>query len=241
MVNMFKCFILLLFSFCMSSALSSTLTFVKSTRLIFDGSKKSASFPLQNDTHQRYLVKGSVKDAIQGGVGKVNNDFLVLPEVLLLKPGQHQQLQVRRVGGKYPQDRESVFYLNGFFVPESNPNSQDQLNLAISVNVKMFYRPASIYDFWATSKVTSKLEFLTDLQNKRLVVKNPTPYFVTFSQLNVGKESLTNEQLKMMVAPFGKQIYTVKSLKKGINKISWTLIDELGNDTDLLSREIRGQ
>ena len=85
------------------------------------------------------------------------------------------------------------------------------------------------------------MEFLTDLQNKRLVVKNPTPYFVTFSQLKLGKESLTKEQLKMMVAPLSQQAYSFKSLKKGINEISWTLIDELGNDTDLLSRDIRVQ
>ena len=226
-------------SFCALTAHSESLTFVKSTRLIFNGNQRAVSFPLKNDTTSHYLVKGSVQNLVGHQPGDVNHNFLVLPEVLLLEPGKHQELRVVRVGGKYPQDRESVFFVNGVFVPEKQDQTSALLSLAISLNVKMFYRPPEIIDESAVKEVAKQLIF--EASTKQLKVRNPTPYYATFSNLTFASYSLSNEQLKEMVPPYGEAVYSIKGIEKGLNNLSWSLIDELGNDTEKIERKLKVQ
>ena len=223
-------------SFCAQTAHSESLTFVKSTRLIFNADQRAVSFPLKNDTNSHYLVKGSVLNLNGHEPGDVNLNFLVLPEVQFLEPGKHQELRVVRVGGKYPQDRESVFFVNGVFIPQSANQSVSTLNLAISINVKMFYRPETIVDKNAIKQVAKQLKF--ELTPQQLRVQNPTPYYATFSALSVDTYSLTNEQLKVMVPPYGENHYSVQGGGFKTAKVFWSLIDELGNDTEMMVREV---
>lgn len=223
-------------SFSALSAHGESLTFVKYTRLIFNGTQKAVSFPLKNDTSSNYLVKGSVRNLEGNEPGTTNQDFLVLPEVLLLKPGKHQELRIVRVGGQYPKDRESVFFVNGVFIPEKQKQQTPTLNLAISLNVKMFYRPESIIDRDAIKQVAKQLKF--KLTPQKLHVQNPTPYYATFSALSVDSYSLKSEQLTVMVPPFGESKYSIQGINSESGKISWSLIDELGNDTDVIVREV---
>lgn len=220
-----------------SFASAESLTFVKYTRLIFNANQKAISFPLKNDTASYYIVKGGVRNLQGNDPGKVTQDFLVLPEVQLLEPGKHQELRIVRVGGQYPTNRESVFFVNGFFIPENKTNQSDStLNLAISINVKMFYRPESIIDKEAIKKVAKQLKFT--LTPRQLCVQNPTPYYATFSTLSIDTYSLNNEQLKVMVPPYGESYYPIGAISSKAVKISWSLIDELGNNTEMLVREV---
>ena len=223
-------------SFCLQAAHSESLTFVKSTRLIFNADQRAIPFPLKNDTDSHYLVKGAVLNLNGHQPGDVNRHFLVLPEVQFLEPGNHRELRVVRVGGTYPQDRESVFFVNGVFIPKSANQSVSALNLAISINVKMFYRPEAIVDKNAIKRIAKRLQF--ELTPRQLRVQNPTPYYATFSALSVDSSSLTNEQLKVMVPPFGESRYAVHGVDVETAKVSWSLIDELGNDTERMVREV---
>ena len=216
---------------CFSPAYSASLTFVEKTRLIFNASGSSVGFPIKNDTLQRYLVKAAVRSEDNHSPGTVSPHFLVLPEVLVLEAGKHQMLRVVRVSGNFPNDRESVFFLNGHFVPEVNKTtSKDSaMNLAVSLNVKMFYRPQSIIDDHAIKKVATSLDF--DAGENRLTVRNTSPYYVTFGMLSVNGVKINPHQLKKMVAPFATTDYEI-TLPKGSSKtIRWALIDEYGNWT----------
>ena len=223
-------------SFSSLSAHAESLTFVKYTRLIFNGTQKAVSFPLKNDTRSYYLVKGSVRNFQGHEPGNTTQDFLVLPEVLLLEPSAHQELRIVRVGGKYPTDRESVFFVNGVFVPENQNQSTSALNLAISINVKMFYRPESIVVKEAIKQVASQLKFT--LTPRQLRVQNPTPYYATFSSLSIDTYSLGNEQLKVMVPPYGESNYSIQDVSIESGKVTWSLIDELGNDTEKMVKAV---
>lgn len=238
MKRLFKVIVLAV-SFFAISAHAESLTFVEYTRLIFNGTQKAVSFPLKNDTTFHYLVKGSVRNLQGNEPGPTSQDFLVLPEVLLLEPGKHQELRIVRIGGQYPTDRESVFFVNGVFVPEKHNQSTTGLNLAISLNVKMFYRPESIIDKAAIKQVAKQLKFT--LTPQQLHVQNPTPYYATFSALSVDSYSLKNEQLKVMVPPFGESHYSIQGIGLKTGKISWSLIDEWGNDTEMQVKEVRVQ
>ena len=223
-------------SFSSSMAYSESLTFVKYTRLIFNSTQKAISFPLKNDTSTYYLVKGSVQNILDNEPGSTTQDFLVLPEVLLLKPNEHQELRIVRASGQYPSDRESVFFVNGVFIPANQNQLISTLNLAISINIKMFYRPEAIIDNEAIKRVASQLKFT--LMPQQLRVQNPTPYYATFSSLSIDDYSLGHEQLKVMVPPYSESYYPINAVGLESAKISWSLIDELGNDTDKIVREV---
>ncbi len=223
-------------SFSALSAHAESLSFVKYTRLIFNGTQNAVSFPLKNDTNSHYLLKGSVRTIQGNNPGSTTQDFLVLPEVMLLEPGVHQELRIVRVGGQYPSDRESVFFVNGVFVPENQNQSTSALNLAISINVKMFYRPEPIVVKEAIKQVASQLKFT--LTPQQLRVQNPTPYYATFSSLSIGTYSLGNEQLKEMVPPYGESYYSIQDVSFKSGKVTWSLIDELGNNTEKMVKEV---
>lgn len=208
-----------------------SLTFVESTRLIFDGNKKAAIFPVKNRSNLNYLLKASIFNAKENGrPGLLNKDFIVLPEVLMLKPNSSQYLRILRVAGQYPTDRESVFFINGFYLPEQTQKTKTTLNLAMSINVKMFYRPEAIKDQEAIKRVSSSLSYR--LEKSHLIVTNPSPYFLTFHSLSIGKHSFSDDQLIPMIPPFGEKRYTIDGLAQGEHKVSWSLIDEFGNKTD---------
>ena len=222
------CFAISVFSF--TTANSASLTFVEQTRLIFNANTNAASFPIKNDTDRRFLVKASVLDISGDSPGQPNSDFLVLPEVLVLRPGKHQQLKVVRVSGNFPKDRESAFFLNGYFIPEEKKSSTDStVNLAVSLNVKMFYRPVDIIDNQAIRKVSPLLEF--GFKPGYLIVRNPSPYHLTFAKLAVNGVELSSSQLKQMVKPFACADYEISLYNTGEKEISWVLIDEYGNGT----------
>lgn len=223
-----------------SQANSASLAFVEQTRLIFNATSNAVAFPLKNDSSLNYLVKCIVKNADSNGKPTtVNSDFAILPEVFVLSPQSRKTLQVARLSGQYPHDRESVFYLNGFFVPEVQGQTENSFNLAVSVNVKVFYRPKGLVKLEAVKDVSETLQF--EYESGSLKVSNPSPYFVTFGTLRVDEQSFGVEQLQKMVPPFGSQSYSiaVKNLKQV--SVEWSLIDEFGNKTDQLSRSVRGR
>lgn len=222
-----------------TEAFSASLTFVEQTRLVFDATKNAVAFPIKNDSTLNYLVKCAVRDVDETGRPQgVNPDFAILPEVMVLAPKARQTLQVVRLSGQYPQDRESVFYLNGYFVPQMQGKVENPFNLAVSVNVKMFYRPKALVNLEAVKSIADRLQFT--LHRDRLEVTNPSAYYATFNSLALGRQTFEVKALQQMVPPFGEASYRIEPLEKNTSTtVSWSLIDELGNETSLLSRSLK--
>lgn len=230
-------------SFCLVALFSNStnlfaasLSFVEQTRLIFNAPALSVSFPIQNNTNQKYLVKSSILDEKNNISADPNNNFLVLPEITVLSPGTKRLLQVTKITSDMPTDRESVFFLNGYFVPESKSRERDDsfLNLAFSINVKMFYRPLSLVDDRAIEKASETLIF-EPINGTKVSVKNPTPYHLTFGKLVVNGVELVSDELRKMLKPYGNEIYKIAYPVKKATEIRWTLIDEYGNWTKELT------
>lgn len=229
-------FCLVALFFYSTNIFAASLSFVEQTRLIFNAPALSVSFPIHNNTNQKYLVKSSILNVENNLPADPNNKFLVLPEITVLTPGKKHLLQVTKITGDFPTDRESVFFLNGYFVPESKIEAKDDsfLNLAFSVNVKMFYRPLSIVDDNAIEKASERLIF-EPINGTKVNVKNPTPYYLTFGKLVVNGVELVSGELRKMLKPYGSEIYKIEFPIKKATEVSWTLIDEYGNWTKELT------
>lgn len=107
------------------------------------------------------------------------------------------------------------------------------LQFAIKTKLKLFYRPASLKESEAKTAWQS-LQF--SRSQNQLVVKNPTPFYVTFGQLKVAgteikaaSEHNSPSALTMMVAPFAEQRFPLPSAVKG--NVVWTAINDYGSET----------
>lgn len=220
------------------STQAASLTFAESTRLIFNATQSSVGFPVKNDTDLHYLVKGSVFEMKDNRPGGGSSHFWVLPELIRIDPGQHQMLRVVLIAGELPQDRESVFFVNGHFIPASQrPTGSDSpLNLSFSINVKLFYRPKGLVDMMAIKKIAPQVSF--SVNDHELTAYNSSPYWLTFQTLRYGDAPVNSDDIRKMVPPFGQETYFVSPSDLNNQIVEWSLVDEFGNGTIITTRKL---
>lgn len=215
---------------------------VVGTRLIFQGDKKEASLPVENSGTRPFLVQAWVDNGKDMGAPTAENKapFFMTPPLSRLDGGKQNILRVLRVGGSdLPTDRESVFWLNVKEIPEAS-KEQNVLQLAMRTRLKLFYRPAGLESdphdahaklSWA---LVSKAE-----QGKSaapaLLVKNPTPYYITVSNLKINGDK--EVEVTEMVPPLGEISYSLEKLKLSaveIRSLSYQTINDYGAETEAL-------
>ncbi|MCI1737826.1 MAG: fimbria/pilus periplasmic chaperone [Pseudomonas veronii] len=94
---------------------------VGGTRVVYDGSRKEASISVKNTEKTKpYLIQSWVDDGAQTAPGKA--PFIMTPPLFRLDAEQENVLRIIRTGGDFPQDRESVFWVNIKSIPASEKN-----------------------------------------------------------------------------------------------------------------------
>ncbi|MDZ4032810.1 molecular chaperone [Kluyvera ascorbata] len=206
---------------------------VGGTRIIYSSNRAEVQITLKNkDNDKRYLVQSWVSN-----IDDSKAPFIVTPPIYKLDENRQTLLHIVYTGNKaaLPQDRESLFMANIKSVSAIPEELRDNntLQFAIKTKLKLFYRPSSLNENEAKMAWQS-LQF--SRSQNQLVVKNPTPFYVTFGQLTVaGKvvkpesEQNTPSALVMMVAPFGEQRFPLSSALKG--SVTWSAINDFGSDT----------
>lgn len=167
------------------------------TRVIFDGDQKSVSLSVSNQNKQLpYLAQGWLED--ENG-NKVNSPLTVLPPVQRIEPGKPSQVKVQSLPAakQLPQDRETLYYFNLREIPpkSTKPNT---LQIALQTRIKLFYRPAAI----AINKNAAPPQEQLTLRKEGsgYVVNNPTPYYVTISDVSVSGSAVKGYE-PVMIAP----------------------------------------
>lgn len=208
---------------------------VSGTRIIYPSSQAEIQVTLKNkDNDKRYLVQSWVSN-----IDDSKAPFIVTPPIYKLDENRQTLLHFVYTGNKtaLPQDRESLFMANIKSVSAIPEELRDNntLQFAIKTKLKLFYRPSSLSERGAKTAWQS-LQF--SRSQNQLVVKNPTPFYVTFGQLTMaGKvikpasEQHTPSALSMMVAPFGEQRFSLPPELKG--NVTWNAINDFGSETEL--------
>ncbi|MGA5653547.1 fimbrial biogenesis chaperone [Rahnella contaminans] len=204
-------------------------------RIVYPASEtKGITWSMTNNTHRAYLMQSWVRplDLVTGlPVAEEDNKgprdalpLLVTPPLKRVDPGKPLTLRLRQTGSSLPQDRESVFYLSVKGIPSAPDKASQtggQLVVAVVNNMKLFYRPAGL-PAGGVTKASEQLRF--SLQGDALVVDNPTPFYLNFSQLKVGGQALPAATLRTLVPPKGQQRYPVP--KGARNEVEWQVIGE---------------
>jgi len=149
------------------------------TRVVYNGEEKSISLNISNENKNLpYLAQAWIEDA-QGN--KVTSPLTVLPPVQRVEPGAKSQVKVQAsaAAATLPQDKETLFYFNLREIPPRS-NKPNTLQIALQTRIKLFYRPAAIALDKTQAAEGDWVEKVTlTRQGDKLVVNNPTPYFLT--------------------------------------------------------------
>lgn len=187
------------------------------TRVIFDGSQKSISLNVSNNNKSLpYLAQGWIDNA-KGE--KITTPLIVLPPVQRIEPGKASQVKIEALPAisNLPQDRESLFYFNLREIPPKSEKS-NTLQIALQTRVKLFYRPKSIVPPKMGTPWQEKL--VIQKQGESVIVKNPTPYYVTIINMASSESALkAKEFTTFMVDPFAEHKVDIKASALGNNPV----------------------
>ena len=179
-------FILLLFLFPVASVQAAGGIALGATRVIYPADAKQTSLSISNsDTKERYLVNSWIENS----AGVKEKSFVVTPPLFVSEPKSENTLRIIYAGVPLPKDRESLFWMNVKAIPSVNKNSlegKNVLQLAILSRINLPQIPEDAPGMLTFSR-----------SGNHLKINNPSAYYVTLVNLNVGKTKVDN----VMVAP----------------------------------------
>ncbi|MDR0218452.1 MAG: molecular chaperone [Enterobacteriaceae bacterium] len=192
---------------------------VGGTRVIYSSDRKETSISISNpETDTSYLIQSW----IQGEHDETKVPFIVTPPLFKLTAENETVLRIVKTGNDFPNDRESLFWLNVKSIPATVKSEQNQLQITVRSRFKLFYRPADLNE--NAGDAYKQLKF--KIAGHKLTAENPTPYYISFSYLGVGSHEI---QSAGMVAPFGQLSWDIPV--KNASSVFWKAINDYGGIT----------
>ncbi|WP_226864133.1 fimbrial biogenesis chaperone [Enterobacter ludwigii] len=201
------------------------------TRIVYPQSAQSVSVTLHNSGNEVYLVQAAVMD---WDTNKTSPLFSVQPPLFRVEAMSNGVVRVVRTGGGGPQDRESVFRFRINAIPSGTAPIKGgaSLSIALGMGIKLFYRPDGLE--MNPDEAYGKLNF--SRQGNTVVVKNPTPYYLTFARLSLGGELVNMDKFPAMIAPFSQARYPEAGHG---SQVEWVLITDYGGNSDTYYAQIK--
>lgn len=202
---------------------------IQGTRIVYPQAAKQQSLSVSNSSTKDYfLVQSWVEDAS----GHKTSDFVVTPPLYLSGPKNENTLRLMRLGGQLPPDRETLYYFITKAIPSiDNKKESDKnvLRVAAASKIKLFVRPEGLKD--SVKDAPSRLTFRRE--GGQLVITNPTPYYVTLTDIKYGAKVLKD----IMVPPYGSAQQIMPS--GAGNKITYHTLNDFGAITSTITAEIK--
>lgn len=196
---------------------------INASRIIYNGDSTQQPVTVRNTTHnETFLLKSSILKTMDM---LPQTNFTVIPPLMRSEPESLSTFSIKLNNNHdLPMDRESLFLFSTLAIPGTEKQKQNTLDVAFSVIVKVFYRPVGLEKLAISDmkKLTFKKE------NNSLNVSNPTPYYLTLSELMVGENiiAMNVNTGQTMIPPFGNRVYPLNKISNG--KITFKVIDDLG-------------
>lgn len=198
------------------------------TRVIYFAGEKQVKLPVINNDEKRYLIQSWIENS----EGKKDNSFVITPPLFSMQGKKENTLRIiDATNNKLLKDRETLFWLSVKSIPavEKSLANENMLQLAIISKIKFFYRPKDLTI--SPDENYKKLQFKRN--NDTLIIKNPTPYFITMTELELGGKKLENT----MVPPFEDKSISIPTSAYG--KLSFQTINDYGAITPKTIVDVR--
>ncbi|MDR2226962.1 MAG: molecular chaperone [Providencia sp.] len=214
---------------CTAAVNANASVVLRGTRVIYEGDKKEASITVRNDDKTAFLVQSWVNNF--DGQNSQKIPFTVTPPLFRIEPESANAIRIVLTDPKLPTDKESVYWLNVKSIPPSDPNATNNLTISINNKIKLIYRPSGL----PTSDALTAFEKLSfEKQGSNLKAKNPTPYYVSFGDLNVGGRTITDPG---MVPPMGEATWNISGIQA--NQVTWSAVNDHGTITKTKTQTLK--
>lgn len=188
------------------------------TRVIYPAGQKQVQLAVtNNDEKSTYLIQSWVENTD----GVKDGRFVITPPLFAMQGKKENTLRIiDATGNQLPQDRETLFWMNVKAIPSMDKSklSDNTLQLAIVSRIKLYYRPAKLA--LPPEQASEKLKFRRSAGSLTLI--NPTPYYLTVTELNAGARILENA----LVPPMGEASVKLPSDTGG--EITYRTINDYG-------------
>ncbi|WP_371813228.1 molecular chaperone [Kosakonia sp. MUSA4] len=174
-MNRLMAFTVFLFSITISVNTAANVI-MTGTRIIYPDDIKEKTIQLRNTGSQPFIVSIQVDDG--SSIEKAKHPeapFITTPQIFRMEPESGQSVKLIFTGDNLPQDRESIFYFSFSQLPylKNKDNVRNQLVLALTNRLKIFYRPHTIPG--NSYETVEKLSF--QVKPHGIEVTNPTGYY----------------------------------------------------------------
>ncbi|OTA17374.1 chaperone protein FimC [Xenorhabdus vietnamensis] len=199
---------------------------LSNTRVVYEASQREVTISVINDSKENVYLMQSWVDMFTPTAESSGQKapFLVTPPLFRLDGEQENRLRIILTNDTLPRDRESIFWLNVKAIPALSENKENLLLISLKNRIKLFYRPEGLTEQLAANAYQQ----LTFSQKAgQLVVKNPTPFYISFYDIKLGSSSIPEAG---MVAPFSHQQWGLPTGSG--NTITWRAINDYGGITE---------
>ncbi|MFV5360369.1 fimbria/pilus periplasmic chaperone [Acinetobacter oleivorans] len=207
------------------------------TRVVYPSNAREITLQLSNNGTAPSLVQAWIDDGnAKSTPDEANVPFIITPPISRVEATKGQTLRITALpnSSQLSQQQESIFWLNVLDIPpkpegktqqdQSTPISNNFLQLAVRSRIKFFYRPIDLKE--NIEQLSEKVQW--KINDQYLVVKNPTPFFLTVTSIFQGTEGHKADLLQqgLMVAPFSED--KIKLKNKNVADMSFVYINDYG-------------
>jgi P pilus assembly chaperone PapD len=200
---------------------------IESTRYLYKEGTREISAQIDNKDEMPYLIKSWVEAA----EGKPPA-FMVTPPLFRLEMKQKNTVRIFSTGNvNAPTDRESSYFFNIMAIPPSDDTyaSSNTIQLAVRHRMRLIYRPKALAEL-SNNTEAEKIEWRRT--GKLLTIKNPTPFFFYFRNVQIGAREY-QAQIKF-IEPFSSKAITLKD-NGNATKVTWKIVNDYGGAGSLYS------
>lgn len=213
---------------------------VGGTRVVLPAQPGEVTVRLTNDSDHPALVEAWVDTGdLNSTPDNASSPFLITPPLFRMDSHKDQSLRIIYTQGAQPLagDRESLFWLNVLEVPPKPTSLEFQgknsMQLAIRSRLKLFYRPAGLTGDPLKASAELSFKATSGAGSAALIVHNPTPYYVTISDITVIVGGTAHKVDTGMVAPLSDLSLPVSDLKLAPaagSVVNYNCINDFGAD-----------
>lgn len=220
MNSLLKCIILLTLSVITSVSHAGGFS-LSTNRVVYYEKDKQATLKVMNTAEKSVFLAQSWVSLFEGNSSA---PFVVTPPLYRQAFGNNI-IKIVRTSNIERKDRESVYWLNVKAIPGGSEsfNKGSKLQFAYVIRIKLFYRPEGL----SGDPLTNFEKASFSRKGNLLTVYNPTPYYITFSEVYVGGKKVID--ITPMVPPFGSQSYVVP--EGAVGDVNYKVITDIGGVT----------
>lgn len=172
---------------------------LNNTRVVIREAKNSGTVTAKNVSPDPFVVQSWV----EGPNGEMETPLFVTPPLTRLEGKTDLALNIRKIDGSLPDDRESYFWLNVMEIPKEAKDAENTLTLAVRTRIKIFYRPNSV---GSPTEIEKSLNWALVRNGNQCQVSlaNTSPFNVNFSDISVGNTAVFGQGY--VSPPFSEQV-----------------------------------